>query len=101
MKNEIKWAWQRVVRGYDDRLFWSMSEYLDPMVVAVAKRLREDGVGYPTGLTVKKWNRVLDLIIKGLSPEPESIKRGAFKKYYKDRLKAQALLAMYWDSLWD
>lgn len=25
--NEIKWAWQRVVRGYDDRVMWGLDEY--------------------------------------------------------------------------
>lgn len=27
MINEIKWAWQRVVRGYDDRVFWGFDSY--------------------------------------------------------------------------
>jgi hypothetical protein len=26
--NEIKWAYQRVVRGYDDRIFWGFDGYL-------------------------------------------------------------------------
>lgn len=33
--NQIKWAWQRVVRGYDDRVMWGLDAYflaiLDPL----------------------------------------------------------------------
>jgi len=27
MLNEIKWAWQRAVRGYDDRVNWGFNSY--------------------------------------------------------------------------
>lgn len=30
--NQIKWAYQRVVRGYDDRIFWSFSEYFEQFI---------------------------------------------------------------------
>lgn len=35
MINKIKWAYQRVVRGYDDRIFWDFEEYLDYIVPAL------------------------------------------------------------------
>lgn len=34
---EIKWAWQRVVKGYDDRVFWDFSDYF--MAVMPALRI--------------------------------------------------------------
>ena len=101
MMNQIKWAWQRVVRGHDDRLFWDMSTYLDPMVLAMAKHIREHGHGYPTGLTKKKWDKGMDVIIKGFRPEPDVPSAKAWKIYMKDRQKALVLLAYYWDNLWD
>lgn len=99
MIQTIKWAIQRVVRGYDDRLFWDMSEYIDPMVVAHVTFMRDTGHGYPIGATKKKWDRVLNTILAGFVPEPESAKD--FKKYAKARGKALVLLAFYWDELWD
>ena len=27
--NEIKWGYQRVVRGYDDRIFWGVDGYFE------------------------------------------------------------------------
>jgi hypothetical protein len=35
--NEIKWAWQRVVRGYDDRVYWGFDGYF----IQVLPALRE------------------------------------------------------------
>lgn len=98
----IRFAIQRVVRGYDDRLFWDMSEYLDPMIVAFIKNLRENGCGYPHNLTQKKWNKVLDTILIGFVPEPEiGAGKKVWAKYMKSREKALVLLAFYWDNLWD
>ena len=33
LKREIKWAWQRVKRGYDDQIFWSFDHYLDQIII--------------------------------------------------------------------
>jgi hypothetical protein len=33
--NEIKWAYQRVVRGYDDRIFWGVDEYFEQFLPAI------------------------------------------------------------------
>ena len=35
MINQIKWAYQRVVRGYDDRIFWGFDEYLNCIIPAI------------------------------------------------------------------
>lgn len=98
----IRFAIQRVVRGYDDRLFWDMSEYIDPMIIAHVKNYRENGHGYPADMTEKKWNKVLDTILIGFVPEPEiGAGKKTWSKYLKSRQKALVLLAFYWDNLWD
>ena len=35
MIKEIKWAYQRVVRGYDDRIYWAMDEYFSQFIPAI------------------------------------------------------------------
>lgn len=97
----IKWGWQRLTRGYDDRIFYSLASYIDPMIVAHCEYLRLEGHGTPISFTEKKWKKILDTIIKGLSPEPDWKKVSEWKKYRKDREKALVLLAMHWDELWD
>ena len=96
---EVKWAAQRVVRGYDDRIFWCMSEYLDPIILAGVQNIREHNHGYPNGLTQKRWNKVLDKRIVGFGEEPDDIK--SMKKYYKDKEQALILFAYYYNDLWD
>ena len=95
MKQTIKWGWQRLTRGYDDRVLWSMAEYLDPIIIAVLKNLRENSHGYPIGIPEKKWKKVLDTMIKGFTADDLT------KKGYQDRQKALVLLAAYYDQLWD
>lgn len=102
MIQTIKWAYQRLTRGYDDRLFWDMSEYLDPMIVAFIDNQRKNGCGYPSDMTEKKWNKVLATIHSGFVPEPEiGASKKVWSKYLKSRDKALVLLAFYWDNLWD
>jgi hypothetical protein len=33
--NHIKWAWQRVIRGYDDRIFWEFDSYFMQFIPAI------------------------------------------------------------------
>lgn len=37
----IKWAWQRVFRGYDDRTIWSLDHYLANMIPIWMKALKD------------------------------------------------------------
>jgi len=98
----VKHAYQRVVRGYDDRLFWSLRDYVDPMVVAHIKHQQENGFGHPTHTTQAKWNKVLDTMLKGLGDEPElGASKKEWSRYLKTRARALVLLSYYWDDLWD
>jgi hypothetical protein len=97
MKDRLKWAYQRAVRGYDDRLYWGMDEYLDPIILAGLKNLKENGMGYPIGLTEKKWNKVLDTMISGFETDKYTYTESEMKK----RKKALVLFAFYYNNLWD
>jgi len=37
MFNQIKWAYQRVKRGYDDRIFWEFDSYFMKFIPALKK----------------------------------------------------------------
>ena len=37
MIKEIKYAYQRVVRGYDDRIYWDMGAYFSQFIPAIKK----------------------------------------------------------------
>lgn len=98
----ILWAYQRVVRGYDDRVTWCLHEYIDDMILAHIDHQIIKCVGYPYGLTMKKWKKVLETMRKGFVPEPNYLEnKKAFNKWRKDRTKALVLFSIYYDSLWD
>jgi len=63
----IKWAWQRLTRGWDDRVIWSIDYYLSEMMPAWLRRLKRVQHGYPCQFEGKpeKWDEVLDTIIDG------------------------------------
>lgn len=100
--NEVKWFFQRGFRGYDDRLFWAMDEYLSPIIVAGLKNLRKNALGYPAGITSQnKWNKILDKMI--FSFEYDKFEY-PFKKTMKDLNKVEEghkLFAEYYSALWD
>lgn len=82
----IVWAYQRVTRGWDDRVAWSVDSHLDDMMPAVLRQLKRDKHGipnevFPTGprytrkdgnankagwnVATRRWNKILDQIIAG------------------------------------
>jgi len=47
---EIKWAWQRVFRGWDDRISWSIDYYLDENLPLWLERLIKYKQGVPSDM---------------------------------------------------
>ena len=47
---QIKWAWQRVFRGWDDRISWSIDYYLDENLPLWIERLKKYSHGVPGSL---------------------------------------------------
>ncbi len=73
-KYEIKWAWQRVFRGYDDRLIWNLHSYLSDYLPVIVRRLAKIAHGYPSSINKKSkanfknigdWKKTLEKIAKG------------------------------------
>lgn len=44
----VKYALQRLFRGYDDRAWWNMDGYLATIIAKLSKELKEKGHGAPT-----------------------------------------------------
>lgn len=65
LKREIKWAWQRVKRGYDDQIFWNFDHYLDQIIIKDLQWMLKNRNGSPVleGWTEddchEKWTQVL------------------------------------------
>ena len=68
---EVKWAYQRVVRGYDDSAKWSLNGYITDIALPCLVSMRDNMHGCPgylaDGTTVeegmKKWREILNKMI--------------------------------------
>jgi len=68
----VRFAWQRVFRGYSDDAVWGLDSYLTDIVLPVLKQYRKDkrGIPFVDGFEDKpfedqvvEWNRILDVMI--------------------------------------
>ena len=66
---ELKWAWQRVFRGFDDRWYWEYPGYILDMSIEVINRLSKNTSGYPANetdcKTLEDWQKILREIKEG------------------------------------
>jgi hypothetical protein len=76
---ELRWAWQRLTRGWDDCAVWSIDWHLATYVPIWIRRLRDTKVGIPAKMfddpqrssaedltrATKRWDRVLGEIADG------------------------------------
>lgn len=75
----LKWAWQRLTRGWDDRVIWSIHSYLARMTPIWLRELKARKRGIPISMfddpndasdasieaAAKRWDEILDDMIAG------------------------------------
>lgn len=97
----IKYAYQRVVKGYDDRALWNLNSYLIPIILPALRHLQsDDAMGYPMGFADQEaWNielrkmiRAFELIEADSDWSPE---------VYQEVETGLSLFAQYYQTLWD
>lgn len=57
--SEIKFAYQRVVRGWDDTALWSLDHHLTKTLGTQLQRMAETAHGYPDNMTYEQWTSEL------------------------------------------
>jgi len=126
ISQEIRWAWQRVFKGWDDRIVWSIDWYLAEKIPLWIQRLKETKHGTPfemfteqqlsnpegisnedTDIAREKWNVVLDKIILGFESYHKIQEKSLYEKdpeYYKLNENYEIgfdLFKNHFKSLWD
>lgn len=119
---EVKWAYQRVYRGWDDRAVWSVDAWLDDIMPDILVKLKEEKWGTPSdyfpnveNITEEEerkaselWNKDLDKMIVGFlcsrrlrdldynwkDKEEEAVIRKLFEE-------GMGLFVKHYHSLWD
>jgi hypothetical protein len=97
----VRWAYQRVRYGYDDRAIWSLDTYLADWVPTVLRRMKD--CGYPAELAPEVWNAHLEDMAAGI----ESHHERNWSDWYNKREETEArsakglqLFAEWFGSLW-
>lgn len=49
----VKYAWQRLFRGYDDRAWWNMDRYLSDIISKLSHELRTKSHGTPASVYIE------------------------------------------------
>ena len=82
--------------GYQD--LWNLDFFLAERILPCLKRFKEmERMGYPSGLTEKKWEKTLDEMIWAF----ETKMKGVTFKDYKRQQKGFELFGKYFGDLWD
>ena len=102
MKRNIKWVFQRLFRGFDDRDYWSLNDTISKFALPRLILLKKKKHGYPWNFkNMKEWNKTLDEIIwahKFVINEQYD----TFNKDKYDRCqKGLELFGKHYRSLWD
>ncbi len=91
MIKEIKYAYQRVVRGYDDRIYWDMGAYFSQFIPAI-KEFCENELEYCDKYVnenrFKVYKETLKLIKKVDKSSYENIDKNiqSFWKYFGENI---------------
>jgi hypothetical protein len=129
VNREIKWAWQRVFRGWDDRVVWSIDTHISEMLPIWLKQLKEDKCGIPMMCfddddwdqelckhkdgaderASQKWDNILDEMIDGFEIYRQAQKTSVsmmfgtpeYEEYKKKFDKGMNLFKEYFGCLWD
>jgi len=116
---EIRWAWQRVIRGWDDRALWSMDYWLAKKMLEMLPKMKEkagipgfcfsedDPCGSLAGadeIALAKWHGIIDQMIDGFEACLEMLDAD-YRTSYEDSHKRyhEGMEAFVEDlfSLWD
>ena len=85
LPREIKWFFQRGIRGYADCDCWAIDEWFDKVVIPMIQSLKENKHGHPVNMTKELWDIELERMIYYLT---ESTEEGCSEKneYTEDYL---------------
>lgn len=120
---EVRYAWDRVFKGYDCRVAWSIDHYLNKMIPLWVEEIREysgipmqifrsddyDEKGYvkkeAEERAKKEWNEILNKIIAGFQANQKMMDimiktKEEYKEQEKIWQEGMQLFIKYYNSLW-
>jgi len=109
IKLKIKWAWQRVFRGWDDTAYWDIEGWLAKIMSQIIRYQIKKGTTYPIDLTLKQWNDIRKKMIKGFEAIDKlddlgvefEIGSKTHQKLKREKEEGLKLFIEWLDALWD
>lgn len=103
---EVKMKYQLLTKGYNDRFVWDFKREMADLHIKTLTQLKDQKVGYPSGLTQAKWTKILETIIDGFKAQQEidamwDLDRKAEAKLQKQWKEGMALYTEWYSNLWD
>lgn len=101
---DLKMKSQVLTRGYSDRNMWNYYHDMAELNVKILTKFKKEHVGYPSQLTEKQWDKVLDTIIDGFACIVElddSYDNKVHKKMVAKFNKGMELYTKWYFNLWD
>ena len=100
---ELKYAWQRAYKGYDDPMVWSIDNGFIQLYLEILKDFKNSHNSRPHKLTDEEWGNIIDEMIECLSKM--SIDFPPYDKDYEEQIKYKdrffELFGKYFYHLWD
>jgi len=95
-KDEVKWAWQRIFRKWDDTVVWSIDEHLSIVLPQILRQLKKEASSYPQNVkNLKDWKEILEQIANAF--EAYWLMRNATFNDTKSFKKQQVILKKKFD----
>ena len=102
IKRYIKWFFQRITRGFDDRETWELFYTIAKFLIPRLKRFKEVNNGYPNRLTEQQWDEILDKMIEAFQLSIKEFENGDFiDKEEEEKIEhGLQLFSRYFLHLW-
>lgn len=103
----IKYAYQRAVRGCDDKMLCNLDEEIGKIISLVTLKMADKTNSYPNELTPEKWELILNDISLGFGSYLEmrsgiyTFEDKEFKRLDKNFKRGLKLFTRYYTNLWD
>jgi len=66
-KRCVRWFFQRLFRGFDDRVTWNLCNEMVSWLLPRLIRLRDLTIAHPPNLKEEEWISILDEMIEGFT----------------------------------
>ena len=101
LRRDVKFAWQRLTRGWDDSETWNLDTRLSEMILPRLKRFKEIARTYPMDLSPNEWQTILDKMILAHEWHAAGCEdRDVSAEHYEKVEEGLMLFSKYYGDLW-